>query len=69
VLVTGNIDAANGNASIWGGIVMGPGGSSIKLKGTADIRYSSDAIQRARNLTGRYVALNGWQEITTNGGG
>jgi hypothetical protein len=66
VLVTGNIDAANGNASVYGGIVMGPGGSSIKMKGTADIRYSAAAIDLATRLTGRYVALNGWQEITTN---
>jgi hypothetical protein len=69
VLVTGNIDAANGNARVYGSIVMGPGGSTIKMKGTADIRYSSDAILQATRLTGRYVALNGWQEITTNGVG
>jgi len=69
VLVTGNIDAANGTASVYGGIVMGPTGSSIKMKGTADIRYSTAAINLATRLTGRYVALNGWQEITTNGGG
>jgi hypothetical protein len=69
VLVTGNIDAANGTASIYGGIVMGPSGATIKMKGTADIRYSAAAIDLATRLTGRYVALNGWQEITTNGGG
>jgi hypothetical protein len=66
VLVTGNIDAANGTASVYGGIVMGPGGSTIKMKGTADIRYSAAAIDYATRLTGRYVALNGWQEVTTN---
>jgi hypothetical protein len=36
------------------------------MKGTADIRYSAAAIDLATRLTGRYVALNGWQEITTN---
>ena len=66
VLVTGNIDAANGTAQIRGSLVEGPNGTTLAVKGTADIRYSAAAINEAERLTGRYVALNGWQEISTN---
>jgi hypothetical protein len=30
------------------------------------MRYSSTGVALASGLTGRYVAFNGWQEISTN---
>lgn len=66
VVVTGQLNCGAGTANIVGGILLGPACSDIDLRGTADLQYSQEAIDLARNLTGRYVAFNGWQEITTN---
>ena len=42
----------------------GPSGGNFEAKGTFDLRYSSEAITLANSVSGRYVALNGWQEIS-----
>jgi hypothetical protein len=66
VIVTGQFACGSGTARIYGGAVIGEAGDDLDLRGTIDIRYSAPAIDLAVDLTGRYVAFNGWQEITTN---
>jgi hypothetical protein len=66
VLVTGNFDCGSGTARIYGATVLGQGGIRVDVRGTCDLRYSQAAVALATRLTGRYVAFNGWQEISTN---
>lgn len=66
VLVTGNFDCGAGTARIYGATVLGQGGIRVDVRGTCDLRYSQAAVDLATRLTGRYVAFNGWQEISTN---
>lgn len=66
IIVTGSVDAAVGTIKIYGGLMMGPSSPELKVTGTADIYYSSTGVAMAGSLAGRYVAFNGWQEISTN---
>jgi len=66
ILCTGTIECGAGTARVHGGMVQGPAGAAITLTGTIDARYSSAGVDLATRLTGRYVAFNGWQEISTN---
>jgi hypothetical protein len=63
VIVLGDIHLGSGTAQIYGALVQGPNGRIVSTRGTMDVRYSSEAIQLARSVTGRYVAFNGWQEL------
>jgi hypothetical protein len=63
VIVTGNFRCGAGTAQIHGATVIGEQGGDFDLRGTADLRFSREAIDLAVRLTGRYVAFNGWQEI------
>jgi len=51
---------------VHGGVVQGPASLQLILTGTIDARYSEAGVDLASALTGRYVAFNGWQEISTN---
>jgi hypothetical protein len=64
VVVTGRLICSAGTAALYGGLVLGGAGDDFDLRGTADVRYSSQAIDLALRLTGRYVAFNGWQELS-----
>jgi hypothetical protein len=66
VVVTGSLTCSAGTARIYGGTVLGNLGNEFDLRGTADLRYSRQAIDLAMHLTGRYVAFNGWQELAIN---
>ncbi len=66
IICTGSIECGAGNARVLGGMVQGPDGAAITMTGTIDARYSSAGVDLAAQLTGRYVAFNGWQEISTN---
>lgn len=66
IVCTGTIECGTGTARIHGGMVQGPTGAALTLTGTIDARYSSAGVDLATRLTGRYVAFNGWQEISTN---
>lgn len=64
VIVLGDILNASGTMDICGAILQGPSASELRCGGTADIVYSSDAIALANSISGRYVAFNGWQELS-----
>lgn len=66
VVVLGRLDAGAGTANIRGGVILGPNCSLLDIRGTCDLEFSAAAVALATNLTGRYVAFNGWQEISTN---
>lgn len=66
IVCTGTIECGAGTAKVHGGMVQGPSGAALTLTGTIDARYSSAGVDLATRLTGRYVAFNGWQEISTN---
>lgn len=63
VIVLGEIANSAGTAMISGAILQGPSGGLLELKGTADLRYSSEAIALANSMSGGYVSFNGWQEL------
>jgi hypothetical protein len=63
IIVLGKITNSAGTAKVYGSILQGPKGTSVMLKGTADIQYSEEAIAIANSASGTYVAFNGWQEI------
>ena len=64
IIVLGKILNSAGNATIYGSILQGPAGGKLEAKGTLDINYSSEAINLANNVSGQYVAFNGWQELS-----
>ena len=64
IIVLGKVDNSAGTARVYGSILQGPSGGNFEAKGTFDLRYSSEAITLANSVSGRYVALNGWQEIS-----
>lgn len=64
IVCLGDIINSAGTAQVYGGILLGPTSNFVTLKGTADIYFSSQAIKIANNLTSRYVAFNGWQELS-----
>jgi hypothetical protein len=66
IVVTGRLSCGSGTAHLYGGTVLGDLGDDFDLRGTADVRYSHQAIDLAIHLTGRYVAFNGWQELSIN---
>jgi len=63
IIVLGKVDNSAGTAQVYGSIVQGPNGGAITFKGTADVRYSSEAIDLANSASGAYVAFIGWQEL------
>lgn len=63
ILVTGSFDVGAGNSAIYGGLVLGPSSPSLELAGTADLRFSAEALALAKRVSTRYVAFNGWQEL------
>lgn len=66
IVCTGTIDCGSGTARVHGGMLQGPSSLALTLTGTIDARYSEAGVNLASALTGRYVAFNGWQEISTN---
>ena len=66
IVCTGTIDCGSGTARVHGGMLQGPSSLALTLTGTIDARYSEAGVDLASALTGRYVAFNGWQEISTN---
>lgn len=66
IVVLGKIECGAGTAQVYGGTIMGNTGNLLDLRGTVDLRYSRAGVNIARNLAGRYVAFNGWQEISVN---
>ena len=64
IIVLGKILNSAGTASVYGSILQGPTGGTLEAKGTLDIHYSSEAISLANNVSGQYVAFNGWQELS-----
>jgi hypothetical protein len=65
IVVLGDIESS-GTIEVLGGLVGGPATGAFRMVGTADIRYSTEAIELANRVTGRYVAYNGWQELPRN---
>ena len=68
ILVAGDFEAGMGTANVYGGVVLrgGPSGPRIRMGGNFNLRYSQTAIQLAEQLAGRYVAFNGWQEVSAH---
>lgn len=66
IVCTGTVEAATGNVQVHGGVLSGPASPQLTMTGNVDLRYSEAGTTLAANLTGRYVAFNGWQEISTN---
>lgn len=66
VVCTGQLTAGAGTAQIYGAVIMGPSSPGARMVGTLDIRYSTEGINLAERVLGRYAAFNGWQEISTN---
>jgi hypothetical protein len=64
VVCTGRLLCGSGTARLSGGVIIGEAGNELDLRGTVDLRFSGPALQLAMNLTGRYVAFNGWQELS-----
>jgi hypothetical protein len=64
IVVLGNIDNSAGTAEIYGGLVQGPAATQLTFKGTSDVYFSDQALQIAYTVSSRYVAFNGWQEIS-----
>ena len=64
VVVLGDIDNSSGTAEIYGGLVQGPAATQLKFTGTSDVYFSTQALDIANTLTSRYVAFNGWQELS-----
>ncbi len=64
IVVLGDIDNSSGTAEIYGGLVQGPAATQLKFTGTSDVYFSTQALDIANTLTSRYVAFNGWQELS-----
>lgn len=64
VIVLGDVTNSAGTALIQGGLIIGAGGNLLQLKGTADIRFSTTVISSANASSGKYVAFNGWQDLS-----
>jgi len=64
VIVLGDIKNSSGNMLVNGAVIQGPAGGLFQLKGTGDFRYSQEAVDLARSLSGVYVIFKGWQELT-----
>lgn len=66
IITTGTVEMGAGEFTLNGGMVLGPSSPLLMLRGSIDLDYSEEALALMRPLLGRY-ALQGWQEITTNG--
>lgn len=66
VIVLGNVDNSAGTADINGALITGPATTLLRTRGTSSLTFSAEAIALAMQLTGRYVAFNGWQELSRN---
>jgi hypothetical protein len=67
IVVLGDLDNSAGEMTVLGGLLTGPGSADFGITGTADIKYSTEAIDLANTAAGgRYVAFNGWQELSRN---
>lgn len=66
IVCTGVVEAGTGTAQVYGGVLQGPTSTALNMTGTVDFRFSSAGTALAESVTGRYVAFNGWQEISTN---
>ena len=64
IVVTGSIDTGVGTVQVYGGLIMGPASSKFDFRGTADLRYSTEALAFANKITASYVEFNGWQELS-----
>jgi len=64
IVVLGNIINSSGTAQIYGGIIQGDSGGLIDFNGTVDVYYSDTAIAVANSTSGKYVAFNGWQNLS-----
>jgi hypothetical protein len=55
----------NAGATIYGAVITGPNNHAFTMDGTSHIDYSSQAISLATAvLPTKYVAFNGWQELS-----
>ncbi|MEZ5965445.1 MAG: hypothetical protein R3F56_16550 [Planctomycetota bacterium] len=64
IYVAGDVEIHD-DVKIYGAIVTGPSCPHFYLEGSAKVRYSSQAIAEAGALIpGKYVAFNGWQEVS-----
>ena len=48
----------------YGGIIQGPKANKVTFAGTTDVYFSAEAAALATKLTAKYVAFNGWQELS-----
>ncbi len=64
IVVLGDMDNSAGTMEILGGLLLSTTSSGFTMRGTADIRYSTAAIDLANRAAGKYVAFNGWQELS-----
>ena len=64
VIVLGELRAAAGTADIYGSVILAGPSARLRSTGTANIRYSANALTLANQRSGRYVTFNGWQEIS-----
>lgn len=64
IVVLGELENSAGTMEIMGGLLTGDSSSNFRIGGTADIKYSSEAVDLANKAAGRYVAFNGWQELS-----
>ncbi|HEX6811190.1 MAG TPA: hypothetical protein VF384_06185 [Planctomycetota bacterium] len=65
VYLLGNAQLHGTSCNFYGAVITGPNTKSFSLNGTSHIRYSSQAITLATAvLPTRYLAFNGWQELS-----
>lgn len=64
IVVLGDIIDSSGTAVINGGIIQGDSGGRIDFNGTVDVHYSETSIAVANSTSGKYVAFNGWQNLS-----
>lgn len=66
IFVTGDVELhGNVGSGIYGGVVVAASSPHFYMEGNMEVYYSSEAISGATaTLPGKYLAFNGWQEIS-----
>jgi len=62
IVVLGKLEMT-GSGIVNGAVIQGHSGTSIKMGGSATIRYSTEAINRVRTMLPQAFSVDGWREI------
>ena len=64
IIVLGKISSTAKQAVVRGSILLGQEAGRTELGDTFDVQHSQEAVHLANSMSGEYVALNGWQELS-----